>query len=55
MLSDRGGAAARAAAVVPQELAGARPGAASDKRGQEPFVELPWDEALDLSPTSSSA
>ncbi|MGE5148806.1 MAG: molybdopterin guanine dinucleotide-containing S/N-oxide reductase [Rhodospirillaceae bacterium] len=24
------------------------PGAASDKRGQEPFVELPWDEALDL-------
>ena len=23
------------------------PGAASDKRGQEPFVELPWDEALD--------
>ena len=24
------------------------PGAASDKRGQEPFVELPWDEALDI-------
>ncbi|MFO1081848.1 MAG: molybdopterin-dependent oxidoreductase [Reyranellaceae bacterium] len=24
------------------------PGAASDKRGEEPFVELPWDEALDL-------
>lgn len=24
------------------------PGAASDKRGQEPFVELPWDKALDL-------
>jgi biotin/methionine sulfoxide reductase len=24
------------------------PGAASDKRGQEPFVEVPWDEALDL-------
>ena len=23
------------------------PGANSDKRGQEPFVELPWDEALD--------
>src|ERR1041384_6261034 len=23
------------------------PGAANDKRGQEPFVELPWDEALD--------
>lgn len=23
------------------------PGAASDQRGQEPFVELPWDEALD--------
>jgi len=23
------------------------PGATSDKRGQEPFVELPWDEALD--------
>ena len=24
------------------------PGANSDKRGQEPFIELPWDEALDL-------
>src|SRR5882757_8978699 len=24
------------------------PGAASDKRGEEPFVEVPWDEALDL-------
>src|SRR5215468_5571231 len=24
------------------------PGAASDQRGREPFVELPWDEALDL-------
>ena len=24
------------------------PAANSDKRGQEPFVELPWDEALDL-------
>src|SRR5260370_27104199 len=24
------------------------PGAASDKRGQEPFIEVPWDEALDL-------
>jgi len=24
------------------------PGANSDKRGQEPFVEVPWDEALDL-------
>jgi biotin/methionine sulfoxide reductase len=24
------------------------PGAASDRRGQEPFVEMPWDEALDL-------
>jgi biotin/methionine sulfoxide reductase len=24
------------------------PGAATDKRGQEPFVELPWSEALDL-------
>jgi biotin/methionine sulfoxide reductase len=24
------------------------PGAASDKRGAEPFVEVPWDEALDL-------
>src|SRR5205085_11281274 len=24
------------------------PGATSDRRGQEPFVELPWDEALDL-------
>jgi anaerobic selenocysteine-containing dehydrogenase len=23
------------------------PGAATDKRGMEPFVELPWDEALD--------
>ncbi|MGQ0585067.1 MAG: molybdopterin-dependent oxidoreductase [Reyranella sp.] len=23
------------------------PGAATDKRGQEPFIELPWDEALD--------
>jgi biotin/methionine sulfoxide reductase len=23
------------------------PGANSDKRGQEPFIELPWDEALD--------
>ena len=23
------------------------PGAAADKRGMEPFVELPWDEALD--------
>src|SRR5712671_7371957 len=24
------------------------PGAAPERRGQEPFVELPWDEALDL-------
>src|SRR5437868_2221394 len=24
------------------------PAAANDKRGAEPFVELPWDEALDL-------
>ena len=24
------------------------PGAATDKRGQEPFVEVPWDEALDM-------
>jgi biotin/methionine sulfoxide reductase len=24
------------------------PGAASERRGQEPFVEVPWDEALDL-------
>ena len=24
------------------------PGAAPEKRGQEPFVEVPWDEALDL-------
>lgn len=24
------------------------PGANSDKRGQEPFIEVPWDEALDL-------
>jgi biotin/methionine sulfoxide reductase len=24
------------------------PGASSDRRGQEPFVEVPWDEALDL-------
>ena len=24
------------------------PGANSDKRGREPFVEVPWDEALDL-------
>src|SRR5260370_38457259 len=24
------------------------PGAANDKRGAEPFVEGPWDEALDL-------
>jgi biotin/methionine sulfoxide reductase len=24
------------------------PGAATDKRGMEPFIELPWDEALDL-------
>ncbi|UYN93467.1 MAG: molybdopterin-dependent oxidoreductase [Enhydrobacter sp.] len=24
------------------------PGAAPEKRGREPFVELPWDEALDL-------
>src|SRR5260370_40791902 len=24
------------------------PGASTDKRGAEPFVELPWDEALDL-------
>ena len=24
------------------------PGGSSDRRGQEPFVELPWDEALDL-------
>ena len=24
------------------------PGAASELRGQEPFVEVPWDEALDL-------
>ncbi|MBX9945196.1 MAG: molybdopterin-dependent oxidoreductase [Reyranella sp.] len=24
------------------------PGADSDKRGQEPFIEVPWDEALDL-------
>ena len=24
------------------------PGAATDKRGAEPFVEVPWDEALDL-------
>src|SRR5205823_7322245 len=24
------------------------PGAASDKRGEEPFVEVSWDEALDL-------
>jgi biotin/methionine sulfoxide reductase len=24
------------------------PGATSDKRGEEPFVEVPWDEALDL-------
>ena len=24
------------------------PGANGDKRGQEPFVEVPWDEALDL-------
>ncbi|TBR23630.1 MAG: Asp-tRNA(Asn)/Glu-tRNA(Gln) amidotransferase GatCAB subunit C, partial [Reyranella sp.] len=23
------------------------PGASTDKRGQEPFVEVPWDEALD--------
>lgn len=23
------------------------PGAATDKRGMEPFIELPWDEALD--------
>ncbi|WP_425065152.1 molybdopterin-dependent oxidoreductase [Reyranella sp.] len=23
-------------------------GAATDKRGQEPFVEVPWDEALDM-------
>jgi len=24
------------------------PGTATDKRGQEPFVEVPWDEALDM-------
>lgn len=24
------------------------PGSATDRRGQEPFVEVPWDEALDL-------
>ena len=24
------------------------PGAARERRGAEPFVELPWDEALDL-------
>ena len=24
------------------------PGSKSDKRGQEPFVEVPWDEALDM-------
>lgn len=24
------------------------PGAATDRRGMEPFIELPWDEALDL-------
>ncbi|HTR84225.1 MAG TPA: molybdopterin-dependent oxidoreductase, partial [Reyranella sp.] len=24
------------------------PGTNSDKRGQEPFIEVPWDEALDL-------
>jgi biotin/methionine sulfoxide reductase len=24
------------------------PGAAAEKRGQEPFVELPWEQALDL-------
>ncbi len=24
------------------------PGTASERRGQEPFVEVPWDEALDL-------
>ena len=24
------------------------PGANPERRGQEPFVELPWDEALDL-------
>ena len=31
------------------------PGAASDKRGEEPFVEVPWDEALDRSPRNSAA
>ena len=44
----RGDAAARAPAGDTQELAGRKARRAPEERGQEPFVEVEWDQALDL-------